>query len=157
MKVQIRRASENDLDAILSLYHDTVKAINSEHYTLEQIEAWLDDEERADKFSLKIKEQLFYVCINEIGEILGFSSITKSGYLDLLYASPECQRQGVGTLLLEQMLMASKIYNYEHIEADVSITGIPFFQSKGFTVVKEQEVIRNGVNLKSYIMRKALR
>lgn len=156
MKIKIRRAREIDLDAILSLYYDTVKVINSEHYTQEQIEAWLDDSTRADNFLEKLRNQLFYVCLNEEEELLGFSSITKMGYLDLLYASPYHQRQGVGSLLLEQMLMASKIYKYEKIEADVSITGIPFFQSKGFEVVKEQEELRNNVSLKNYRMIKKL-
>lgn len=152
MKLKIRRALANDLDAILSLYYDTVKAINSAHYTQEQIEAWLSDEERPDNFAQKIMEQLFYVCLGENGELLGFSSITKSGYLDLLYANTDYQRQGIGTLLLEQMIIASKIYNYKRIVTDVSITAVPFFQSKGFVIVKEQETIRNKVALKNYVM-----
>lgn len=156
MKIRIRRAKDDDLDAILTLYHNTVKVINSKHYTEEQIEAWLEDEKRADKFLKKIKEQLFYVCTDEIGELLGFSSITKTGYLDLLYASPGVQRQGVGSLLLEQMIIASKIYKFKQIDADVSITAIPFFQSQGFEVIKEQEKVRNNVILKNYKMIKIL-
>jgi putative acetyltransferase len=152
MKILIRRAKETDLDAVLSLYYDTVKIINSKHYSAEQIEAWLDDESRPEKFLLKINEQLFYVCINEIGELLGFSSITKEGYLDLLYASTNHQRNGVGTLLLEQLLVAAKIYKMTRIDADVSITAVPFFLSKGFEVENEQEVERNGVKLTNFRM-----
>ncbi|MFA7327239.1 MAG: GNAT family N-acetyltransferase [Candidatus Kapaibacterium sp.] len=152
MKISIRRAVENDLDAVLSLYYDTVKIINSKHYSPEQIEAWLDDESRPEKFLAKINEQLFYVCVNEIKELLGFSSITKDGYLDLLYASTNHQRNGVGTLLLEQMLVAAKIYKFKKIDADVSITAVPFFLSNGFEELEKQEVERNGVKLTNYKM-----
>lgn len=152
MKISIRRAKDDDLDAVLSLYYDTVKIINSKHYSLEQIEAWLDDETRPERFLLKINEQLFYVCVNEIGELLGFSSITKEGYLDLLYASTTHQRNGVGSLLLEQMLVASKIYKFAKIDADVSTTAVPFFKSKGFEVLEEQKAERNGVKLTYFKM-----
>lgn len=138
MKISIRRANEDDLDAVLSLYYDTVKVINSKHYSPEQIEAWLDDETRPERFLLKINEQLFYVCMNEIGELLGFSSISKDGYLDLLYASTTHQRNGVGTLLLEQMLVASKIYRFKRIDTDVSITAVPFFFQKGLKFKKNK-------------------
>lgn len=152
MKILIKRAIESDLDAILSLYYDTVKIVNSTHYSSEQIEAWLDDETRPTTFAKKIKEQLFYVCKNDSDELLGFSSITEDGYLDLLYASNAHQRKGVGTLLLEQMLMAGKIQHLKQIEADVSITAVPFFTSHGFKMIKEQTVERNGVFLTNYRM-----
>ncbi len=152
MKISIRRAKEDDLDAVLSLYYDTVKIINSKHYTPEQIEAWLDDETRPERFLQKINEQLFYVCVDELGELLGFSSITKEGYLDLLYASTTHQRNGVGSLLLEQMLVASKIYRFEKIDANVSTTAVPFFLSKGFEVQKEEVAERNGVDLTYFKM-----
>lgn len=152
MKISIKRALETDLDAILSLYYDTVKIVNSEHYSSEQIEAWLDDETRPERFAQKIKEQLFYVCKSDVEELLGFSSITEDGYLDLLYACNSHQRKGVGTLLLEQMLMAGKIQHLEKIEADVSLTAVPFFTSHGFEMVKEQSVVHNGVSLTNYRM-----
>lgn len=152
MKISIRRAKIDDLDAVLSLYYDTVKIINSKHYTPEQIEAWLDDDTRPERFLQKINEQLFYVCINESDELLGFSSITKDGYLDLLYASTTHQRNGVGTLLLEQMLVASKIYKFEKIDANVSTTAVPFFLSKGFEVKNEEVAERNGVKLTYFKM-----
>lgn len=155
MKILIKRATIEDLEAILSLYYDTVKLINSKHYTSEQIEAWLDDESRPKRFSDKIENQLFYVCKNENDELLGFSSITEEGYLDLLYASNKLQRKGVGTLLLEQMLIAAKIRNLEKIEADVSITAVPFFKSHGFEIVQEQHAERNGVKLTNYRMIKS--
>lgn len=155
MKILIKRASAEDLDAIISLYYDTVKLINSEHYSPEQIEAWLDDESRPERFLSKIKNQLCYVCINETHELLGFSSITEDGYLDMLYANNTHQRRGVGTLLLEQMEMAAKIRHLDNIEADVSITAVPFFNSHGFEIVREQHVERNGIKLTNFRMIKS--
>lgn len=154
MKFAIKRATPEDLEEILRLFYETVKAINSNHYSQEQIEAWLDDSKRERRFAKKIEEQLFYACKNEKDEIVGFSSITEDGYLDLLYASMRHQREGIGTLLLEQMLVAAKIHRFEKIEADVSISAVPFFESHGFLVVKKQEVERNGVKLTNYKMRK---
>lgn len=155
MKISIKRTKAEDLEAIINLYYDTVKLINSKHYSPEQIEAWLDDETRPERFLSKINNQLGYVCVNENNELLGFSSITEDGYLDMLYANNNYQRKGVGTLLLEQMEMATKIRNLDYIVADVSITAVPFFKSNGFEFVREQHVERNGVKLTNFRMKKS--
>lgn len=93
MKISIRRANESDLDRIVNLFERTVSVINSKHYTPTEIEAWLDDPSRDDRFLDKIETQLFYVCIDEKEDIVGFSSITESGYYDLLYVSTDHQRE----------------------------------------------------------------
>lgn len=156
MKISIRRAKENDLDKIVSLFERTVSVINSKHYSPTEIDAWLDDPSRNDRFLDKIQSQLFYVCVDEEDDIVGFSSITEEGYLDLMYVSTDHQRQGIGQLLMEQMLVAAKIRKCKTIEADVSITAVPFFEGNGFEVQKEQYVERNGVKLKNFKMIKIL-
>ena len=39
-KITIRRAVHEDIDAICSLYYDTVRNVNVKDYTREQIEVW---------------------------------------------------------------------------------------------------------------------
>lgn len=156
MKISIRRAKIDDLDRIVNLFERTVSVINSKHYSSKQIDAWLDDPTRTQRFEEKIESQLFYVCVDENDKIVGFSSITEDGYLDLLYVSTDHQRQGIGVLLMEQMLAAAKIRRCELIEAHVSITAVPFFKRNGFVTEKEQYVERNGVKLKNYRMTKTL-
>ena len=53
---------------------------------------------------------------------------------------------------MEQMLIAGKIYHFDKIEADVSITAVPFFKSNGFETINEQIVERNGVKLTNFRM-----
>ncbi|MFN3194382.1 MAG: GNAT family N-acetyltransferase [Chlorobiota bacterium] len=156
MKISIRRAKENDLDKIVSLFERTVSVINSKHYSPTEIEAWLDDPTRSDRFLSKIETQLFYACVDENDDVVGFSSITEEGYLDLMYVSTNHQREGIGQLLMEQMLVAAKIRNCKTIEADVSITAVPFFERNGFEIVREQYVERNGVKIKNFKMIKTL-
>lgn len=156
MRISIRRAKNDDLDKIVNLFERTVSVINSQHYSPKQIDAWLDDPTRTDRFEEKISSQLFYVCVDESDDIVGFSSITEDGYLDLLYVSQDHQGEGIGGLLMEQMLAAAKIRRCELIEAHVSVTAVPFFESCGFVTEVEQYVERNGVKLKNYKMTKSL-
>jgi hypothetical protein len=57
---------------------------------------------------------------------------------------------------MEQILVAAKIRKCNEIEADVSITAVPFFEENGFEVIKEQYVERNCVKLKNFKMIKSL-
>ena len=42
----------------------------------------------------------------------------------------------------------------KHITTHASITAKPFFQKRGYRVVKEQKVIRQGIALTNYVMEK---
>lgn len=83
--------------------------------------------------------------------IIGFGDIDDSGYLDRLYVHHDYQRRGVATLIctkLESMIDANLT-----IMTHASITAKPFFENRGYKVVKEQIVERNGVSLKNFIMK----
>jgi len=83
--------------------------------------------------------------------IVGFGDIDKTGYLDRLYVHKDYQGKKIATLILvelEKKVKPCKIITY------ASITAKPFFESRGYEVVKENVVIRNNVYLSNYIMEK---
>ncbi|MFR9295946.1 MAG: GNAT family N-acetyltransferase, partial [Turicibacter sanguinis] len=66
------------------------------------------------------------------------------------------QRQGVATLIYEALEQKVKRQNHR-IETHASITAIPFFQAKGFNVLRPQVVIRQGIELENFIMEKVIK
>ena len=82
--------------------------------------------------------------------IIGFGDIDDSGYLDRLYIHHDYQRQGVATLLCDNL--ESKVKPGVKVTTHASITAMPFFENRGYRVVKEQFVERKGISLKNYIM-----
>lgn len=144
----IRQYKNKDCDIVSKLFYETVHSVNAKDYTVEQLSVWANN---ADSLKIRHNDLLNQnTLIAEMnGVIMGFGSIDKSGCLDLLFVHKDYQKQGVATALcneLEKDLSIIKTYS--------SITAKPFFERRGYVVVKAQEVERLGVKLKNYEMQK---
>ena len=60
------------------------------------------------------------------------------------------QRKGVAAAICDRL----EAVEAETIITHASITARPFFEKRGYTVVREQQVERRGVILKNYVMKK---
>lgn len=83
-------------------------------------------------------------------KIVGFGDIDKTGYLDRLYVHKDYQRKKIATYLCNQL----EGYAQNRITVQASITAKPFFEKRGYQVIKKQEVYRDGVALINYVMEK---
>ena len=82
--------------------------------------------------------------------IVGFGDIDKTGYLDRLYVHADYQGKGVATAICNRLEQAVQ----GKITTHASITAKPFFEKRGYKVVKEQQVERQGIYLINFCMEK---
>ena len=87
----------------------------------------------------------------ETGVIIGFGDIDQSGYLDRLFVDKDHQGRGVATALCDALEAAVRA---EHYTTHASITARPFFEKRGYHVVRQQRVERQGVSLTNFVMEK---
>jgi len=153
--MKLRKATPQDLTAILELFKTTVTTINRQHYTPAQIEAWVQSAENTERWQQRIDLQ-FFLLVETRDQLVGFGSITATGYLDLLYVHPEFQRMGIAQTLLEALTSYAKGQQAIAITSDVSITARPFFEKNDFAVLQKQENERQGQVLINYKMEKQL-
>lgn len=147
--MEIRCYQKSDLAAIIKLFHDTVHKVNIKDYTQEQVDVWAPETIDLYKWDQTLSAHHTFVVVKG-SELIGFGDIDDSGYLDRLYVHPDYQRQGVATLLCDTL--ESAVDTSIIIRTHASITAKPFFQKRGYKVVKEQLVERNSIFLKNYIM-----
>ena len=83
--------------------------------------------------------------------IVGFGDMDKTGYLDRLYVHKDHQGKGIASAICDAL---EKNAESEKIITHASITARPFFEHRGYRVVKEQQVYRQGIALINYIMEK---
>ena len=144
--MNIRLYKESDFKAISELFYDTVHSVNAKDYTEKQLSAWAKNRD-----SLKSRRDVLpkqYTLIAESdGIIVGFGSIDNSGCLDLLFVHKDFQGQGVATALCDELEKGFPV-----IKTYASITAKPFFETRGYVVIKAQEVERFGVKLKNFEM-----
>ena len=146
--MKLRRYRVSDCSELTWLFYDTVHSVCARDYTPEQLDAWADghpDLETWDR-SLCAHDTLV---VEEGGRILGFGDMTADGYLDRLFVHREAQGRGIASALcaaLECRCSASEF------TVHASRTAQPFFQGRGYQVVREQQVERRGVLLTNFLM-----
>ena len=145
----IRKYESSDCKEMAELFFNTVHSVNVKDYTKQQLDAWVSGQVDLEKWDQSFQEHFSIVAVeNDI--IVGFGDIDKTGYLDRLYVHKNYQGKGIAMVICDQL--ESKVK--ENIITHASITAKPFFEKRGYKVVKEQQVERNGFFLKNYIMEK---
>lgn len=147
-KLQIRRYRSEDCKVLAELFYETVHAVNSADYTEEQVDAWASGTVDLDEWDRTLSSHFSVVAVKD-GQIIGFGDMDETGYLDRLYVHKDHQREGTATAIcnaLETGVQAG------HFTTHASITARPFFEKRGYRVVKEQQVERRGVSLTNYVM-----
>ena len=147
----IRQAKDGDIDAILKLFYDTVTNVCEADYNHEQIKVWASSTNQKQKWLDRIGKQYFIIAEQD-DQIVGFGSIEKGEYLDLLYVHTDYIRQGIATRLLMELEKESDKHHKTSISSDVSITAKPFFEKHGFSVIQEQTKLFNNVEITNYKM-----
>jgi len=145
----IREYSSDDCAELMRLFRETVLVVGLRDYAPEQTKAWAagaSDPERWDRAFLQS-----FTLIAEIGgEIVGFGNIDQAGYLDMLYVHKDHQREGIASAICDRLEQTAG----GEITVHASITARGFFEKRGYAVVNEQQVVRRGVALTNFVMKK---
>lgn len=150
--ISIRRGRLADLQELRELFAGTVTGICQEDYNESQINAWING---AYNWNHLFTQQYLLVAQEE-GTITGFCSLTKDGCVDLFYIHKDHQGKGIARTLYNCLEEEASDRGLFQLTANVSITARYFFEKMGFDMLAEQTLIRQGVELNNFKMRKAL-
>jgi putative acetyltransferase len=151
----VRTYRNGDIPAISRLYYDTIHRVNVQDYSREQVDAWAPEVPDESFWKERFKQYTVYVA-DQKGTVIGFTELGSTGHIDCFFVHHEWQRRGVGTRLMKRVMTTATKKSIPRLDAEVSITAAPFFLSKGFVVVKENETVRHSVTLKQFAMEKWL-
>ena len=153
--MHLRRATLIDLDAIRQLFYDTITTVNTADYDPTQIAMWAANHANLPRWEIALVEQDFFVAEAD-GQIVGFSSITRDGYLDFMFVHRDYQRRGIARHLLAAVEVVAAARNLSKIWASVSITARPFFAAHGYTITERLVKTVNGVSFDDAVLTKVL-
>ena len=149
--ITIRRYKSGDLGAVVAVFQGAVREVASRDYAPAQIAAWAPQPPDLPAWSERLRGQGVFVA--DAGHTLaGFAKIDDQGHIDLLFVHPGFQGQGVARLLFEAVMTRAASLGLSRLSADVSITARPFFECMGFQLVRTQEVVRQDIRLRNFVM-----
>lgn len=140
-KITIRLARQSDIIELRDLYKNAVLVVNRRDYSQEEVEDWAS---------------CVIVAVNQLSQIVGFSSITPRGYLHSLFIHKDFQGKGIATMLLEEIERYAIAEGIMRITSEVSLTARPFLEKQGYVVEEEQKRQANKLSLTNFWMAKTL-
>lgn len=147
--MEIREYRPEDCAEFTRLFYDTVHTVNRKDYTPAQLDAWADGTPDLERWNRSLQEHFSLVAL-EGEKIIGFGDMDSTGYLDRLYVHKDYQGKGVATALCDRLEQAVD----GSIVTHASITARPFFEGRGYVMVKAQQVERKGILLRNFVMEK---
>lgn len=132
------------------LAHIFIRAIDetcAKDYSKLQLEAWAsaaDQDGWADRFESSLTLVAF---LGE--EAIGFGNIEEGGHLDMLYVHPDYQGMGIASRICDMLESRAE----GEIRVESSLTAKGFFLGRGYEVLEEETVFRNGAPLRRLLMR----
>lgn len=145
----LRKYNSSDCEQLAKLFYETVHTINAKDYTEEQLNVWATGQVDLEKWNASLEKNHTVIAVED-NKIVGFGDMDKTGYLDRLYIHKDYQRMGIASSICDEL---EKHFS-SSFTTHASITAKPFFEKRGYTVVKEQQVERDGILLTNFIMQK---
>ena len=145
----IRAYQPSDAAPLAALFYQTVHTVNRKDYTEKQLDAWAPKDIHLGAWDRSLQAHHTLVAIKD-SCIVGFGDMDSTGYLDRLYVHKDHQGMGIATALCDRLEASAAGPLVTH----ASITARPFFEKRGYQVLRAQQVERRGILLTNYIMEK---
>ena len=154
-EISIRHAKLDDLIEMQEMFVDTISTICKDDYSIDQINAWTSSIKNTKHWTDKLSTQHFLIAELD-NKIVGYASLENNDYLDFLYVHKDLQRQGIADRLYCEIEKEAIKKNASVLLSDVSKTARPFFEKKGFKIIKTQTNTIQEVEIINYKMAKQL-
>ena len=150
--MKLRNYQPEDCSQLATLFYETVHHINAKDYTTAQLNAWATGQVNLDEWHRSFLTHDTIVATTN-GIIVGFGDMDETGTLDRLFVHKDYQHQGIATAICNALEGRSK---QKRISTHTSLTAQVFFARRGYRVVQELSVQRNGITLTTILMEKML-
>ncbi|MBV9926324.1 MAG: GNAT family N-acetyltransferase [Acidobacteria bacterium] len=134
--LNIRRARQEDKEAIWRVHGRAIRETCAGHYSADVIEIWAG-RLRPEKYAEAIDRYEFFVA--EVGgEVVGYGELgQETGEVQGLYVSPGVKGQGVGWKLLSTLEERARAYGLKSLSLTSSLNAVSFYERAGFRAVGE--------------------
>lgn len=150
--MKIRVATERDVPTLRDIYRDAVTSLGPSAYTLEQTNAWAQTADSRGLHQLIVSSTTYVAEMDN--RIVGFCALQSDGRIALLYVLSSYGRRGIGSELLSWALEQAGPAARGAFYAEASEFSLALFRKLGFSLVRTERILWNGVELPRYLVRK---
>ena len=152
--MKVRSFTPGDAAALIELHSLSVQELNEAFYSADELAAWIGSwsVEQVVEAARRCDD---YLVAEEEGEVLGFGCRREDELLGL-YVHPLVAGQGVGSLLLKELLARIQEEGFLCVRAESSLGAQGFYEKRGFVAVKKSTLELSGVKIPCVFLQKVL-
>lgn len=144
------RADAKDTAQLLA---DTVMHVNCRDYTPEQCRVWAQCSSDLTRWERSFTDGLAFVAVSDRdGTIVGFGDLHSATELDRLYVHRDWQGKGVARAVCAQLESRARQAGATMLSVYASRTAQGFFARRGYRLVRDNTVVRGGIELHNAYM-----
>lgn len=162
--LDLRRATEKDVDAIADAHRDSITELGSQHYALAIVKEWAGVVRPELYLQAMNRGEVFFIATGTVAGrpmVLGFSSdyaIDGGRHGTSAYVRRSAARQGIGSRVLALAESFGRARGASSIEIEASLGAVEFYKRHGFVETARGDVaLPSGFRLPCVFMRKELR
>ncbi|MCE5323561.1 GNAT family N-acetyltransferase [bacterium] len=154
----IRRAKQEDKEALWSIQTQAIRRQGLSHYSLEQVDTWAGgNTHRPEMYTESIDKDVFLVADDD-GRVVGFTHLKdQTGEICALYVHPDYMGRGIGRMLFERVQEETHRVNITKLYVKASLNAVEFYKKMGF--ISDQQIMhrfRGGMQIPCMIMSKVI-
>ncbi len=137
--------------AVADIFQSAVHQTASSCYTVQQVNAWAPSPIDYDHWRARCELKRPFLYVRD-DTICGFIELDNDGHIDCHYVHPDFNRLGIGSALLKHVIQIAADMNFPKLYVEASHLAKGLYLKHGFTTVRTNEVIRDGVVLENWIL-----
>jgi putative acetyltransferase len=153
----VRRAAEDDVEAIGHVHRRSIREICGALYPPEVIKAWAAPR-KPEHYLKSVRSKDFLVAVGEGARLVGFGVLNReTREVEAVYVHPEVKRRGVGMKLLRALEALARGAGIESLRLNASLNGVPFYERAGYAWREQgSHRLSNGCEVACVLMDKRL-
>ena len=154
--MHVRPYRPSDAACLAQVFDRAVREGAAGAYTEAQRAAWASAMDTPPDWSRRLGEEITLVAERD-GQVAGFMTLGRDGFLDLAFVLPEAMGTGVAAALHDRVLVEAAARDLTRLTTEASHMARRFFFKQGWRDLGEIEVALGGAKLTSFSMEKRLR
>jgi len=154
--IRIRPYRDGDAPVLAGVFDRAVREGAAAAYDADQRAAWASAPDAPPSWSERLGEEITVVAERD-GQVAGFMTLGRDGFLDLAFVLPEAMGTGVAAALHDRVLAEAEARGLTRLTTEASHLARRFFLKQGWRELGEIAVELGGARLASFRMEKRLR
>lgn len=153
--LNIRKFTDGDATATAQVYFDAVRLGTTEYYDERQRKAWAEKVPDTDVWRERLQSQHSFVAQLD-ARLVGLMTLDDHGHIDLAFVVPDLIGKGVARALYEKIEAEAVRRGIGRLDTEASYLAQRFFKRQGWSVIRQQSVVKGDVSLTNFVMEKHL-